>query len=133
SLVGKVVSVLEDRHSRHQSRRQRRLTRLVGVERPQPLFQKTPVHPPCQLPQRVVHVDYLIQPRTEQILLAGPPSRAWSDRKSPAPSARARGITACDSRESLNRICKENRPATARSRQIRLLKRAQSSGPFNGF
>jgi len=55
----------------------------------------------------VVHVDDLIKPRAEQILLAGLPSLAWSHRKSPAPSARARGITACDSRESLNRICKE--------------------------
>src|SRR6516165_11512174 len=33
--------------------------------------------------------------------------RLHSHRKSPAPSARARGITACDSRESSNSICKE--------------------------
>ena len=81
SLVGKVVSVLEDRHSRHQPRRQRRLTRLVGVDRPEPFFQKTPVDRPRQLHQRVVHVDDLIKPRAEQILLAGLPSLAWSHRK----------------------------------------------------
>src|SRR6266542_2975898 len=34
SLVGKVISVLEDRQPRHQPRRQRRLARLVGVDRP---------------------------------------------------------------------------------------------------
>src|ERR1700758_3321863 len=83
SLVGKVVSVLEDRHSRHQPRRQRRLTRLVGVDRPEPLSQKTPIDRPRQLHQRVVHVDDLIKPRAEQILLAGLPSLAWSHRKSP--------------------------------------------------
>src|SRR5262249_60031340 len=35
------------------------------------------------------------------------PSLAWSHRKSPAPSPRARRITACDSRESSKSICKE--------------------------
>jgi hypothetical protein len=133
SLVGKVVSVLEDCQSRHQPRRQRRLTRLVGVDRPEPLFQKTPVDRPRQLHQRVVHVDDLIKPRAEQILLAGLPSLAWSHRKFPAPSARARGITACDSKESSKPNLQGSRPATARRRQIRLLKRAQSSKPFNSF
>jgi len=52
---------------------------------------------------------------------------------SSASSARARGITACDSRESSKPNLQGSRPATARSRQIRLLKRAQSSKPFNSF
>src|SRR5262249_4551919 len=42
---------------------------------------------------------------------------AWSHRKSPAPSARARRITACDSRESSKSICKEitlQRPKTGK-------------------
>src|SRR5262245_51355482 len=133
SLVGKVVSVLEDRQPRHQPRRQRRLTRLVGVDCPEPLFQKTPVDRPRQLHQRVVHVDDLIKPRAEQVLLAGLPLLAWSHRKFPAPSARASGITACDSTESSKSNLQGNRPATARSRSNSLLKRAQSSGPFNGF
>src|SRR5215472_19305996 len=41
SLVGKVVGVLEDRQPRHQPRRQRRLARLVGIDRPKRLLQKT--------------------------------------------------------------------------------------------
>src|SRR5258706_4964416 len=49
SLVGKVISVLEDRQPRHQPRRQRRLARLVGVHRTKLLFQKTPVDRPRQL------------------------------------------------------------------------------------
>src|SRR5262249_427620 len=50
-------------------------------------------------------------------LLTGLPSLAWSHRKSPAPSARARRITACDSRESSKSICKEialQRPKTGK-------------------
>src|SRR2546425_9151088 len=46
SLVGKVISVLEDRQPRHQPRRQRRLARLVGVYRTKLLFLKTPVDHP---------------------------------------------------------------------------------------
>src|SRR5205807_4951223 len=83
SLVGKVVSVLEDRQPRHQPRRQRRLARFVGVHRPERILQKTPIDRPPQLHQRVFHVDDLIKPRAEQILLAGLPSLAWSHRKSP--------------------------------------------------
>ena len=45
-----------------------------------------------------------IEPR---ILLTGLPSLAWSHRKSPAASARAGRIAACDSRESSKLICKE--------------------------
>src|SRR5262249_20758553 len=51
------------------------------------------------------------------ILLTGLPSLAWSHRKSPAPSARARRLTACDSRESSKSICKEialQRPKTGK-------------------
>src|SRR5207302_3340024 len=83
SLVGKAVSVLEDRQPRHQPRRQRRLARFVGVHRPERILQKTPIDRPPQLHQRVFHVDDLIKPRAEQILLAGLPSLAWSHRKSP--------------------------------------------------
>src|SRR5438445_11950347 len=43
----------------------------------------TPDRLPSQLHQRVFHVDDLIKPRAEQILLAGLPSLAWSHRKSP--------------------------------------------------
>src|SRR5262249_53037234 len=87
-LVGKVVAVLEDRQPRHQPRRQRRLAWLVAVDRTESLSQKTPVDRPCQLHQRVVHVDDLIQPCAEQILPAALPPLAWSHRKPLAPSAR---------------------------------------------
>src|SRR5262245_6744925 len=85
--------------------------------RPPQLFQKTPIDRPRQLHQRVFHIDNLVKPRAEQILLTGLPSLAWSHRKSPAPSARARRITACDSKESSKSICKEialQRPKTGK-------------------
>src|SRR6266550_914171 len=56
SLVGKVISVLEDRQPRHQPRRQRRLARLVAVDRAERLLQKLPIDRPRQLHQLVVHV-----------------------------------------------------------------------------
>src|SRR2546428_13814944 len=100
SLVGKVISVLEDRQPRHQPRRQRRLARLVGVDRPERLLQKTPIDRPRQLHQRVFYIDDLVKPLAEQIPLTGLPSFAWSHRKSPAPSARARRIQPFESRAS---------------------------------
>src|SRR5260221_14644863 len=133
SLVGKVIGVLEDRQPRHQPRRQRRLARLVGVDRPERLLQKTPIDRPRQLHQRVFYIDDLVKPCAEQILLTGLPSFAWSHRKSPAPSARARRITPCDSTESSKSNLQGSRPPKAKNRQIRLLERAQSSSPFNGF
>src|SRR6516164_8521284 len=133
SLVGKVVAVLEDRQPGHQPRRQRRLARLVGIDRAESLFEKTPVDCPCQLHQRVVHVDDLIKPCAEQILLAALPPLAWSHRKSLAPSARSRRITPSDSKESSKSSLQGNRPAKAKNRQIRLLQSAKAPGPFNGF
>ena len=62
SLVGKVISVLEDRQARHQPRRQRRLARLVGVDCTERPLQKMPIDRPRQLHQRVVHIDDLIKP-----------------------------------------------------------------------
>src|SRR5260221_12270441 len=97
SLVGKVISVLEDRQPRHQPRRQRRLARLVGVHRTKLLFQKTPGDRPRQLHQGGGHVDEFVKPRAEQILPAGLPPLAWSHRKSPAPSDPTSRITASHS------------------------------------
>jgi hypothetical protein len=77
--------------------------------------------------------DDLVKPGAEQILLAALPPLAWPHRKSPAPSARARRITAFDSRESSKSNLQGSRPPKAKNRQIRLLERAQSSSPFNGF
>src|SRR6266540_4019803 len=110
SLVGKVISVLEDRQPRHQPRRQRRLARLVGVHRTKLLFQKTPVDRPRQLHQGVVHVDDLVKPGAEQILLAALPPLAWRIANLPLHQLRARRITAFDSRESSKSNLQGSRP-----------------------
>jgi hypothetical protein len=65
--------MLEDRQTRHQPRRQRRLARSVRIDRPEPLFQKAPVNRARQLRQRMVQVDDLVEPRLEQIALPAVP------------------------------------------------------------
>src|SRR5258708_4686810 len=77
--------------------------------------------------------ESLVKPGAKKILFAALPPLAWPHRKSPAPSARARRITAFDSRESSKSNLQGSRPPKAKNRQIRLLERAQSSSPFNGF
>src|SRR5262249_20190885 len=47
-----------------------------------------------------------------------PVARVVASQNSPAPSARARRITACDSRESSKSNLQENRAPTAKNRQI---------------
>jgi hypothetical protein len=69
-LVGQVVRVLEDRKPRHQPRRQRRLARLVRIDRAEPLLEKPPVDRCGEPRQRVTHVDDLVEPRLEEIALA---------------------------------------------------------------
>jgi hypothetical protein len=61
-LVGEVVHVLEDRKSRHQPRRQRRMAGSLRIDRAEPLFQKTPIDRPRQLHQRVFYIDDLVKP-----------------------------------------------------------------------
>ena len=61
NLVREIVRVLQNRQARHQAGRQRRLAGAVRINRPEPLFQKTPVNRTRQLRQRMVHVDDLIQ------------------------------------------------------------------------
>jgi hypothetical protein len=72
-LVGEIVHVLEDRKPRHQPRRQRRVSSLVGIDRPEPILEEAPVDRPAKLGQRVVHVDDLIEPRPEEIVLPAVP------------------------------------------------------------
>src|SRR5262249_8476142 len=93
-------------------------------------FQKPPVDRPRQLHQRVVHVDDLIKPRAEQILLAGLPSLAWSHRKSPLYQPEREESRLAIRGNPRNNL-QGNRPPMAKNRQIRLLERAQSSSPFN--
>src|SRR5260221_14124642 len=61
------------------------------------------------------------------------PPLAWPHRKSPAPSVRARRITACDSRESSKSNLQGNRPPKVKNQQIRLLQHTQSASPPKGF
>jgi len=69
-LIGQVIGVLEDGQPCHQSRRQRWMARLIGVDLAEATFQERPVHCPRQLRQRMIHVDDLIEPGAKQILLA---------------------------------------------------------------
>jgi len=69
-FIRQVVHVLEDRQSRHQPRRQGWAARLVVINRPQLLFQKTPVDRLRQLHQGVLQIGDLIKPRPEQVPLA---------------------------------------------------------------
>src|SRR5262249_51416297 len=72
---------------------------------------------PRQLHQRVVHVDDLIKPRAEQILLAGLPSLAWSHRKSPLHQPEREESRLAIRGNPQNRICKKialQRPKTGK-------------------
>ena len=76
-LVGEVVGVLEDGQSRHQSRRQWRAARIIGVDRPKLPLQEPPIHRAPQRHQRMLQVDDLIEPGAKQILLSSLPSFQW--------------------------------------------------------
>ena len=58
---------------RHQPRRQRRMSGLVGIDRAEPLLEKAPVDRPAELRERVIHVDDLVEPRPEEIVLPAVP------------------------------------------------------------
>ena len=72
-LVGEIMHVLEDRQPRHQPRWQRRMADLVGIDRAEPLLEEAPIDRPTELRQRVVHVDDLVEPRLEEIILPAVP------------------------------------------------------------
>ena len=94
------------------------MTRLVGVDRAEPLFQKVPVDRPRQLHQRVVHVDDLIQTRPEQVALAALPVLLRPHLRSSARSTQAERITTSNSKESPNPIPKKTEvpvPKTGKS------------------
>jgi len=55
----------------------------------------------------VVHVDDLVKPRAEQILLAGLPSLAWSHRKSPLYQPEREESRLAIRGNPQNRICKK--------------------------
>src|SRR5579862_4742554 len=91
-FIGQVVSVLEDRQPRHQPRRRQGWAAgTVGVDRPKLAFQEPPVDRTRQLHQRVPHIDDLVQPRTEQIMFAGPAPLAWLHRSFLRPTSTGAG------------------------------------------
>ena len=63
------MHVLEDRKPRHQPRRQRRMSGLVGIDRAEPPLEKAPVDRPAELRQRVIQVDDLVEAGPEKIVL----------------------------------------------------------------
>jgi hypothetical protein len=69
NFIGQIVGVLEDRQPRHQARRQRRPPGVVVINLAEPPFQKAPVHGAPQRHKRMLHVDDLIEPGAEKILL----------------------------------------------------------------
>jgi hypothetical protein len=71
-LMEEIVHVLEDRKPSHQARRQRRLSGLVGIDRAEPLVEKTPLDRPAELGERVAQVDDLVEPEPSN---HPPPSR----------------------------------------------------------
>ena len=73
SLVRQVMHRLEDRQARHEPGRQRRMTGLVRMDRPEPLLEKPSVDGAGELRQRVGHVDDLVEPRPEQVVLSALP------------------------------------------------------------
>lgn len=52
----------KDGQAGHQPVRQGRPAGIIIIDRTEPAFQKTPVDRPCQLPQRTVHGEDLVEP-----------------------------------------------------------------------
>ena len=89
-LVREILHGLEDRQARHEPGRQRRMTGLVGIDRPEPLLKKPPVDGAGELRERVAHVHDLIEPRPEQVVLSALPSRLRLHRIAPHPLTKVR-------------------------------------------
>src|SRR4051812_47956792 len=86
--------MLEDRQPRHQPRRQRRAARLLRIDPSPLLLEGAPLDRPRELRPWMMKVDDLVEPRSEQIALAGVPTLLrphQSPRRRPQSS---QGITA---------------------------------------
>jgi hypothetical protein len=92
-FIGQIVRVLEDRQARHEPRRQRRLARLVRIDRAEPRLEKAPVDRPAELRQRVIEVDDLVEPGPEEIVLPRCPAAPRAASNHPPPSRRRDRIT----------------------------------------
>ena len=76
-FVRQVEGVLEDRQPRHQPGRHRRHAWTVRIDRAETLLQLRPINRSGQPHQHVVHVDVLVEPGAEQILLTGLAPLVW--------------------------------------------------------
>jgi len=72
-LVRQIVHRLEDGKSRHQPGRQRWMARRVSIDCTAARLHKAPVDCPAEPGQRMIHINDLIQPRPEKIVLTAVP------------------------------------------------------------
>jgi hypothetical protein len=121
-LVGEVMHVLEDGQAGHQPRRQRRASRTVRVDRPTPLLEKAPVDRPYELHERVIKVDDLVEPGSEEITLPRLPTLHW-----PHESPRRRLEETRESRPERRINLQESQSTTRQNRQSRILPVSRSS------
>src|SRR5215204_5957976 len=121
-LVGEVMHVLEDGQAGHQPRRQRRASRTVRVDRPTPLLEKAPVDRPYELHERVIKVDDLVEPGSEEITLPRLPTLHW-----PHESPRRRLEETRESRPERRINLQESQSTTRQNRQARILPVSRSS------
>src|SRR4029077_11742240 len=73
-----------------QPRRKGGPARPVLVDRAEPLLEERPVDRPCQLHQRVAHIDDRVQPRAQKIGLPAVASFLRSHRSPPMPPRKSR-------------------------------------------
>ena len=133
-LVGEIVSVLEDRQPCHQACRQRRPAGAVLIDRAEVLLQETPVDGPRQLRQRVFHVDDLVEPRAEQLLLAGLAPLAWLHGWPPRRLVASTAENHSPRFEGIRRSeLQENRRPEPQKRRNRILGQAQSAKPIRSL
>jgi len=77
ALVREVVGVFQDLGPGHQPRGQRRPARRIRVNSAKGLLQKRPIDLARKLHHWMLQIDNLLQPRTEQVLLAGLALLPW--------------------------------------------------------
>ena len=86
-FVRQIVRVLEDRETRCQPRRRWWLARGVGVHIAELGLEQRPFDQPAEPHHLVLHVDHLIEPRSEQIVLPYR-LRTWPHHASLEPAGR---------------------------------------------
>jgi hypothetical protein len=80
AFIRKIVHMLKNSQTRHQSGRQWRPARQVGVNRSHPLVEEVPINRARQFGQCVSRIDDLIQPGPQKVVLAAIARFPWSHR-----------------------------------------------------